>query len=344
MNNKRPGYTDFLAANGPNGYSWNVIRSESDKLMFDHATKSGAKTFQGVKVESLHFTPLDGFPEDEKVSNPGKITSASWFRKEDDARGVIKFDYIIDASGRNGVISTQYLKNRTVNQALKNQANWGYWKGAKTYAPGTPQEGSPLFEALTDQSGWCWSIPLHDGTLSVGIVMRQDLSLKRKKALGSPGMEEFYRDCLTLAPQIHERLVDAELVSKIKAASDWSYSASTYAGPNFRMVGDAGCFIDPYFSSGVHLALSSALSAAMTIQAVRNGEVSEFEGAKWHSAKTAEGYSRFLLVVMTALKQIRKGEEALLSDFDEDGFDRAFAFFKPSKWTFVNLVLIIARD
>ena len=341
MNNKRAGYTDFLAANGPNGYSWNVIRSESDKLMFDHAEKSGARTFQGVKVDSLEFEPVDNFPTDEKVANPGRATSASWSRKEDGTSGVITFDYIIDATGRNGIISTKYLKNRKFNQGLKNQANWTYWKNAKTYAPGTPQEGAPLFEALTDQSGWCWSIPLHDGTLSVGIVMRQDLALKRKQSMGSPGMFEFYKDCITLAPQIHERLVDAEpTTTSVKAASDWSYSASAYAGPNFRLVGDAGCFIDPYFSSGVHLALSSALSAAMTVQAVRNGDVSEFDGAKWHSAKTAEGYSRFLLVVMTALKQIRRGEELLISDIDEDGFDRAFDFFKPSQYTHISLLTV----
>lgn len=330
LNNKRAGYTDFIAVNGPNGYSWNVIRSESDKLMFDHADNSGARTFQGVKVESIDFVPADDFPEDEKLGNPGRAVSASWFRKADGAKGSIKFDYIVDASGRNGIISTKYLKNRKFNQALKNVAQWGYWKGAKTYAPGTHMEGAPLFEALTDHSGWCWAIPLHDGTLSVGIVMRQDLSTARKKALGSPSMVEFYKDCLTLSPEISVRLAEAELVSPtIKAASDWSYSASAYAGPNFRLVGDAGCFIDPYFSSGVHLALAGALSAAMTIQAARRGDCSDFEAAKWHSIKIAESYSRFLLVVMAALRQIRKGDEPVLSDFDEDGFDRAFGFFRP---------------
>ncbi|KAJ5715234.1 uncharacterized protein N7483_012415 [Penicillium malachiteum] len=339
LNNKRAGYTDFLAANGPNGYSWNVIRSESDKLMLDHAEKEGALAFHGTKVDSVEFESVDNFHNDNfhsdnlhatnGVANPGRAISAAWSRKEDGTSGTIKFDFLIDASGRNGLLSTKYLKNRKFNQALKNQANWGYWRGAKTYAPGTPQRGSPFFEALKDQSGWCWAIPLHDGTLSVGVVMRHDLSLERKIALGSPGTIEFYKHCLMLAPEIHERLAQAVLVSDVKAASDWSYSASAYAGPNFRLVGDAGCFIDPYFSSGVHLALSSALSAAMTVQAVRRGEASEYEGAKWHSAKTAEGYSRFLLVVMTALKQIRKGEEPVLSDFDEDGFDRAFSFFKP---------------
>ncbi|KAK4233581.1 hypothetical protein C8A03DRAFT_19369 [Achaetomium macrosporum] len=326
----RKANTDFLAVNGPDGYSWNVIRSEADKLMLDHAETSGAHTFQGVKVESIEFAPAPDFPEDGRVCNPGRAVSAAWSRKADGATGSIKFDYLVDASGRNGILSTRYLKNRKFNQALKNVAHWGYWKGAKIYAPGTKEEGAPVSEALTDQSGWCWAIPLHDGTLSVGTVMRQDLSAARKRALGSPSTAEFYKDCLALAPEIYARLAEAELVSPtIKAASDWSYSATAYAGPNFRVVGDAGCFIDPYFSSGVHLALASGLSAAMTIQASRRGECSEFQAAKWHSSKVAESYSRFLLVVMTAMRQIRAGEEPVLSDFDEDGFDRAMAFFRP---------------
>lgn len=323
--------------NGEHGYSWNVIRSESDKLMLDHSEKSGAHVFQGVKVESLEFAPESDFPTDEKVSNVGRVTSASWSRKTDGATGSIKCDYIIDASGRQGLISTKYLKNRKHNQALKNSATWGYWKGCKIYAPGTRMEGSPFFEALTDGSGWCWAIPLHDGTMSVGVVMRQDLSVAHKAAQGSPSMVDFYKYCVSLSTQISERLAEAELVSNVKGAADWSYSASTYAGPNFRLVGDAGCFIDPYFSSGVHLASASALSAAMTIQAARRGDCSEFEAAKWHSVKVSESYSRFLLVVMAALRQIRKGDEPVLSDFDEDGFDRAFGFFKPSKFPIPDL-------
>ncbi|KAK4447398.1 tryptophan 2-halogenase [Podospora aff. communis PSN243] len=330
LNNKEPGYTDFIQATGPGGYSWNVIRSESDKLMLDHAEKVGAKTFQGVKVESIEFEPAPDFPEDDRICNPGRPISAAWSRRADGAKGTISFEYLVDASGRNGIVSTKYLKNRKFNQALKNLAQWGYWKGVKTYAPGTSREGSPAFEALTDHSGWCWAIPLHDGTMSVGIVMHQERSLERKKKLGSPSTMEYYKHCLTLAPEIFERMKDAELVSPtIKSASDWSYSASAYSGPNLRIVGDAGCFIDPYFSSGVHLGLAGALTAAMTIQAARNGDCSEYDAAKWHTIKIAESYSRFLLVVMTALKQIRKGDEPVITDFDEDGFDRAFGFFRP---------------
>ena len=171
---------------------------------------------------------------------------------------------------------------------------------------------------------------MNNGTMSVGIVLNQELSTKKKKAMESPTTREFYLESIKLVPEISELLSEAEVVSDIKSASDWSYSASSYATPYVRISGDAGCFIDPFFSSGVHLALVGALSAALTICAVKRGDCDEQTAVKWHSDKIAEAYTRFLLVVLSASKQIRQHDEPVLSDFDEDGFDRAFAFFRPS--------------
>lgn len=126
-------------------------------------------------------------------------------------------------------------------------------------------------------------------------------------------------------------LSGATLVSEVRSASDWSYSASSYASNNVRIVGDAGCFIDPFFSSGVHLAVSSALSAAATICASIKGQCSEQEAAEWHSKRVAKSYTRFLLVVLTALKQISLPDEAILSGTDEAGFRRAFDHFQSSE-------------
>lgn len=326
---KREGYTDYIAAGGPQAYTWNVIRSESDELIFRHAGKCGAKIFDGVKVNELSFEPSGiEIPEESKVADLGRPTSATWSRK-DGTSGSIKHKYLVDASGRVGLVSTKYMKNRKYNQGLKNVASWGYWKGTGKYAVGTDREGQPYFEALTDASGWCWCIPLHNGTMSVGIVMRQDMSIAKKKALGSPSGIEFYKESLKLAPHALKIIGSAELVTEIKQASDWSYSASAYASPYVRIVGDAGCFIDPYFSSGVHLGLAGGLAAAMTICASRNGDCDELTAANWHSTKIAEGYTRFLLVVMSAMKQIRKQDEPVLSDWDDDGFDVAFDAFRP---------------
>ena len=330
---KREGYTDYIKTGGPESYTWNVIRSESDDLLFRHAGKSGASIHDGTKVESIDFSEPAGFdvPDEYKVHKLGRPSSAVW-KKKDGASGSIKFKYLIDASGRQGLISTKYYKNRAYNQGLKNVASWGYWKNTDRYAMGTYRDNSPYFEALTDASGWSWCIPLHNGTHSVGTVQRQDLSVAKKKAAGSPSPVEFYKQQLQLTPGIIKILGQGEMVSEVKHASDWSYSASEYASPYVRVTGDAGCFIDPYFSSGVHLAIASGLSAAMTICASRNNTMSELNAAEWHSKKVAEGYTRFLLVVMSATKQIRSGDEPVLSDWDDDGFDVAFEAFKPSKY------------
>lgn len=118
-------------------------------MIFRYASKSGAKTFDGTKVESVSFEPYpsDDFNTDNHLTNPGRPVSATWSRK-DGATGMIDFDYLIDASGRNGIISTKYLKNRRFNPGLKNIANWAYWKGNKRFNVGRHNEGSPFFEAL----------------------------------------------------------------------------------------------------------------------------------------------------------------------------------------------------
>ncbi|KAI4870961.1 FAD/NAD(P)-binding domain-containing protein [Hypoxylon rubiginosum] len=325
-------YTDFLASGGADGYAWNVIRSEADELLFKHAGSCGAKIFDATKVNSIEFapvtTPTTGEASQLDQSGLGRPVSAKWTQK-DGTTGEITFQYLIDASGRQGILSTKYMKNRTFNQGLKNVASWGYWKGGGVYGPGTYKEGSPFFEALTDGSGWCWFIPLHNGTHSVGIVQNQEIATAKKRAASSPSSKDFYMQSLELLPGIKGLLSKGELISEIKSGSDWSYSASSYALPYARIVGDAGSFIDPFFSSGVHLALNGGLSAAVTIAASIRGDCDEEAAASWHSKRITESYTRFLLVILSATKQIQHQNAPIIHDFDEETFERAFELYLP---------------
>lgn len=126
--------------------------------MFRHAGKCGAKNFDGVKVTAVNFIPsissnnpnppsTDPSTTDAQESNLGRPTSATWSKK-DGSSGTIKFEYIVDASGKTGIMNTKYMKNRNYNKGLKNVASWGYWKGAAKYAIGTDRNNSPYFEAL----------------------------------------------------------------------------------------------------------------------------------------------------------------------------------------------------
>lgn len=165
--------------------------------------------------------------------------------------------------------------------------------------------------------------------------MNQDIATERKATAASA--QEYFDTALKQAPMLSELLGAGKQVSELKAASDYSYHSSSYAFPYARIVGDSGCFIDPFFSSGVHLALTGGLSAGTTIAASIRGHCDEAAAAQWHSKKIREGYARFLLVVLSAYKQMRNQKEAVLSDFNEDNFDRAFSFFKPSAFSSYRL-------
>lgn len=119
--------------------------------MLKHAGESGAQVFDGVKINAIEFVPsdIDTSALGEKNPSPGRAVAATWTRKEDGVTGRIEFDYLVDASGRFGIMSTKYLKNRKFNKGLKNVASWSYWKNTGKYAPGTPRDNQPFFEALT---------------------------------------------------------------------------------------------------------------------------------------------------------------------------------------------------
>jgi flavin-dependent dehydrogenase len=129
--------TDFISAGGPNNFTWNVIRSEADELMFQHAGRSGAKVFDGVKVNDFDFDDMTGHPR-----------AASYTQKASGSKGTINFQYLVDASGRAGLVNTKYTKDRTYNKTLKNIAHWGYWRGTRPYQEGMERDNSPFFEAL----------------------------------------------------------------------------------------------------------------------------------------------------------------------------------------------------
>ncbi|CAK5270931.1 unnamed protein product [Mycena citricolor] len=332
---KREGYTNF----GIGNHSWNVERAELDEILLRHAQECGAQVFEEHKVLSLGFR-ADTRPISATFSDPTGQPRT------------ITFDYLVDASGRAGMLSTRYLRNRHMNKNLKNVACWGYWTGANMYSPGTERANSPWFEALTgtlhmraprrayiyandsiDESGWAWFIPLQHGRVSVGIVMDGKISAAKK---AGHTLQEHYLAQFQFVPKLRQLLGAAKLavdasgqIPPVKSASDFSYTATRYSGDHFRLVGDASAFIDPFFSSGVHLAVSGGLTAAVTIAASIRGHCTEEEAGNFHHHKVAVSYTRFFLTVSGAYKQIRNQQVPVLSDIDEGNFDRAFDLIRP---------------
>ncbi|TFK22827.1 FAD/NAD(P)-binding domain-containing protein [Coprinopsis marcescibilis] len=133
--------TDFVKDRAESG-TWNVVRAEFDEMLLRHAAESGATVLEEHKVIEIKFE-ADGT---DGQSRP----SSAVYSQASGKQGEIFFDYLVDASGRNGIMSTKYLRNRRMNSSLKNVACWGYWEGGyEMYMPGTRRENAPWFEALT---------------------------------------------------------------------------------------------------------------------------------------------------------------------------------------------------
>ncbi|KAF7342923.1 hypothetical protein MSAN_02008800 [Mycena sanguinolenta] len=319
---KREGYTDFINPD-PNHAAWNVTRADFDELLLRNASENNVKVFEGVSVNALKFSP----------TNDKQPVAAEW-KSDDGKTGTINFNWLVDASGRTGIMSTKYLKNRKFNKALRSVAYWGYWTGANMYAPGTSRENATWLEALTDESGWAWFIPL-TGKVSVGIVLKEEAAKAKKAAFTGPNANaDFYHAQLKLVPGVTNLLGSAKFTTEVMSAGDYSYSSNQHAGPHYRIVGDAGAFIDPFFSSGVHLAFGSGLNAAATISASIRGDCTEEQAISFHTQKTSTSYTRFLLVVLSAYRQITHQSVAVLADVDEDNYDRAFDFIRPGMFLF----------
>jgi flavin-dependent dehydrogenase len=91
-----------------------------DEFFFRHAEKEGVKVWDSTMVDSIDWTSTD--------YDNARPVAANWSNRKAGESGKITFDWLVDASGRNGVVQTKYLKNREFRESLRNVAVWGYWK------------------------------------------------------------------------------------------------------------------------------------------------------------------------------------------------------------------------
>ena len=306
--NAAPGYIDF--SKSPHKFAFQVIRSEFDNILLKHAISSGAKAYLGHVVTDISF-------------NGDTPVTVSW--KNCETSGTIKFDFLIDASGLNGIMSQRYLKNRTFQEGFKNVALVRYFTNTNELTK--ERKGAIFVEGLTNGSGWTWAIPLHDGTLSVGAVIDSNCYCDQRKE--NTSLDEIVHWALSKSPGCTALIGDGEPVTETKIFTDYSYLAEQLAGPGYRLVGDAAGFIDPFFSTGIHLAFLGALSAAATILAVIKGELSAEGAEAFHHKLLRRAYIRFLIAVGGIYNLIRENGNAQLVNITEEDIRLAFDILHP---------------
>ena len=223
--------------------AFQVVRSEFDRILLDHARACGADVREGHRALEVVF-------------GDGRARGVR-YRREDGGEGFAAARWVVDASGQAALLG-RALGLREWDDFFRNLAIYGYFEGAERL-PG-PDATNIFIESC--EHGWCWTIPLHTGRASVGVVLDAGAG---QRAIAGRGAEGAFRDLLAAAPRTAALLRRATLAAAPRVVRDWSYRSRELAGPGWLLAGDAACFVDPLFSSGVHLALSSGLLAAACV-------------------------------------------------------------------------------
>lgn len=242
--------------------TWQVRRSEFDHIMLNNARAHGVQVFEGARVIEVLF---DG---DRAVGVRVK--------PEDGPEREVRAKVVVDAGGQSGLLIDR-LGLREWDPVLKKAALWTYWKGA--YRDQGRDEGATVVIQTQGKNGWFWYIPLHDDIVSVGVVAGYDYLFQNRP---TKELKDIYFEEVARCPGLQPRIANATQCDVFRAQKEYSYRATQAGGNGWALVGDAYGFLDPLYSSGVLLALTSASMAADTIaEGIAKGDVSAAQLRKW---------------------------------------------------------------
>ena len=236
----------------PGSPTFNIERAPFDAMLLDAAAEAGAEVRQRTNVQRIDRL-ADG---DVAVTAGGRTSTAK---------------VLIDASGQGAVVG-RHLKTRRVMPDGK-VAHYAHFDNVDRL-PGE-LTGHPTI--VWCDEGWFWMIGITETRTSVGFVCRPGLD----KTAGVPATE-LLRWAIDRCPVVRDRMTRAEGPDDNGVAADFSYTCEPYAGPGYFLVGDAACFLDPIFSTGLTFAMTIGEHCAADVDAVLDGRMSPAKARRRH--------------------------------------------------------------
>ena len=244
--------------------SFQVERSKFDQLLLEHSRENGVDVREQTNVTRVDLA--DG--------SCVHVETATGERH--DAR------FVVDASGHGALLAHATGHREAVN-SLKKIAFFAHYKNVKR---DEGREGCNIIIVIL-RNAWFWLIPLSEEKMSVGLVIERDHAI----GAGLSG-EELLERTIAMTPFVRDRMQNAERTSQIYARKDFSYRVSQLVGENFALTGDAAGFLDPIFSTGVMIALTSSATVADAI--VEKLDHGSMRALRRYETKTQTAIDRYL--------------------------------------------------
>ena len=223
-NSGREGIFGFNEAlPGCASHAWQVERARFDTVLRDRALAAGAEVRHGVTVTDLGTTAEQAF-----VKTRDETFTAR---------------YLIDASGQSRLMARR-LGSMVPYDRFGTVSVFTHYDSVSDAAWA---EFAPSFNIriMLRPDGWGWIIPLPGQRLSIGLVSKAKITAAELES----GL---------LSGPLARRLTAGAKRLETRVIGNFSYRNRVPSGARYAAIGDASCFLDPVFSSGVTLALRSA--------------------------------------------------------------------------------------
>jgi flavin-dependent dehydrogenase len=252
-----------------------------DRATFDHELLRAAAR-AGAEVRERHEVLAVEFGADEVRVRVRAL------EEEGEGQGKPELElrarYLIDASGQKALLARQ-AKTVEPYREFGRAAAFRHYRGLAPEINAELHERGDIIIKLIDD-GWMWIIPLISGDISVGIV--------KTKGKVEPAVLE---QAVAESPLL-QRLTAGATPAEVRVVGNFSYRNTAPYGPRYACIGDAACFLDPVFSSGVALAFAGAERLAeLLAPALREGREAEAElmaPLAAHLARAYDAFERFI--------------------------------------------------
>ena len=237
-------------------YTWNVMRSTFDKILFESALERGA-----IWIKATAIAPI----------TEGDAVTGLTIRTPEGATEKLHCEVLIDASGCATFLANHRVTGKKVpGNSDKQIALFTQFANA-IRDNGSERHQQPGNTLLYYQARhyWAWFIPVSDELTSVGVVFRTEYF---KKA-GMSKEQMLLHECRHMTPALSDRLPDLTPQEPIHAIPNFSYRIHNYTGKGFLCIGDAHRFIDPIFAYGVYFGIQEGEFAADAIAKLLSGEI-----------------------------------------------------------------------
>ncbi len=237
-------FADFaISREVPTPQTWQVPRAEFDDTLLRHAAVCGADVREGHRALDARFD-AEGVTLTVRDETAGRELET-------------RVAAVVDASGREGLLARQ-LGLRRDEPRLANIAIFAHYSGVPRREG---RRAGDIRIVARHDLGWVWFIPISDELTSVGVVLPRAAF----DAIPRLPSEALLHHAIGETPAAAALMRAAHREWPVRVEKDFSFSARAYAGDRWLLVGDAGSFLDPVFSTGVAIALESGVEAARAL-------------------------------------------------------------------------------